>query len=234
MGAGEDTFNDLVARAKAASKHYKELQKASIAESITMIGDDLDVVTEFLVPKLNAKDLAHWKTRATKIEKINDALADFETGIIEETALANDTIWATEIHKAVAKIEWMAGHIGEITLALAAALGYASGRFGGDIWKGIKSSFKALFSGDVDKLTDELANLAVSEMEMIEELAKSAVLGLMAEILEGTVAALEAKNYALMLKPVLELKTITEDRLKAGAFPQGKGRVRRMKRHRLK
>ena len=179
-----------------------------------------------------AEVMRGFRQRAGRVERLNDSLANFELSVSEALTRSDTAIIVHEIHKLRRKFEWILGHIGEITLLFAAVLGYAKGRFGGEIWDTSQQAWRAILHGDVDKFTDKLADLYLQEKAALEWIAEAAVYGLLASIMSGALLAIAAAVETSMLIPIQAAKTKAEAEILGAALPQRPGRVRRIKRRR--
>jgi len=234
ISAGQTALQELQKKVTATIEFYNSLQTLSIPEAIIEVGDGVDQVTEFLVPKLDQKELEYWRTRAISVEAVNAALADLEFGTVQELTQSPVSNFASAIWGIVEKFEWIIGHIGQLSLLLAELLGTALYYYGDEIKSGFYNSLVGLFTFDFKKLWKSYLGLWKTQFEVTKYIASGAIFGLLAAILVPTIEALSAAKYAATLAPVLALKKATEEAIKKAAFPQGKGRVRRTKPHRVR
>lgn len=232
----EDTMTEGARRIEKLKKKieetltfYRDLQKAPLPKKIEAISDEVEAATERFVPKLNAKLLQLWKKRAVKIEKVNEQLQLFEYTVCQQMTASAEAVIVGEIHKVLRKFEWFAGHIGEITLLLAASLGYADGLYGDDFRSQVGRALSGGCNGDWSQFEDAMSKVGDTGAAMVEILAESAALGLLAQVLEGSIVALSAGKYSLSLPPVFREKAAAEQGIEDSAFPQGTKRKTRRK-----
>ncbi len=232
---GQEKLESLKKKIEATMKFYADLQAASLPESIIMVGDVADTATEKLVPHLKKKMLAEWLKRAAKIESVNDELKDFEFQVCEALTVSKSSVWFREIYKLFQKFTWVVDHTGEITLLLAASLGYASGTNAAEDFKYHVTRIIQLYlyeDSNQEELLDSLKQVGEIGLDMAKYLATSAVLGLIATILESSLSAFAAAKYATTIAPAITTRDRKLESMRDVAFPQGKGRVRRKKRSR--
>lgn len=234
ISEGKAQLEKLQAKVDAAIAFYKSLTSLNLPDAIIEIGDGIDTATEALIPKLKEEEFKTWRKRAIKIEKVNEALADLEFGMVEEMTESATSNIARSVYGIVQKFEWLIGHIGQITLMLAEVLGYATGRYGDEIKQSMANVLWSLFTFNYKNLIKNFVGLTKAQWALTKYIAEGSAFGLLAAIMAPALEALSAAKYAATLAPVLALKRATEEAIKQGAFPQGSKRVRRTKPHRVR
>jgi hypothetical protein len=228
---GNARVDALRAKVNEAISFYKKLQKTSLPDSILAVGDEVENATEYLVPKMNKDLLKKWNIRAAKIEAINQCLADFEQGCCEELTASSQAIIYKEVHRLFSKWEWIAGHVGTITVLLR------------ETWESVYESpegnlveqkvMNYIFGSESER--EEISStIAAEAAELAGLLATSIGLSLMATVLESAVTAFSSASYSLKIVPVLQLKAATEQAIEDKAFPQGTKRKQKVRPHRIR
>ena len=226
---GEEKLDALQTKLIDTIEFYNDLLQTATPSSVLHVTNAAEKATEKLVPKLPESELKKWNTRAASIEKINAILINFENEVAQKMSSGSTAILLKEVHKLYKKFAWILANAGMIVLLIAESLGLASGLYGDQIKGGISKAFDSLLSGDWSKILEGLKESKQAIQTAIEFASKSVTLGLLAAIMEGTVAAFSAGYYVKAIQPIIAAKKAAEAALMKAAFPQSGKRRRTVK-----
>lgn len=227
---GKMSLTKAKAKVDHALAFYDELMSADIPESIILIGDVSEPLVEKFVPPLDKEELQIWHRRAIPIEAVNRILRTFEVEVIQSLTVSSTSLILREVHKVLKRYEFFIGHIGELTLIITGALAFAEGYFEDDLKRGSANAWRAIMSLDAKALKAAIIERAKLLQEIAGYILESAILGIVTSIVEASLVAFTAEKWAEHVGPMIEVRKRAIQSLKDAAFPQGKGRVRRIKR----
>lgn len=224
---------------KASLDYYKALQTLPLPDAIKGTADFTNENIEQLLPKLDAAVLAKWRKRAIKIETVNKVLRDFEVNVAGYLTSSTADELTRQVYKTLSTIEYMANHSGEIFLLLEASIRliYNNVEFK-DLGASYLASLYYYYTGDYKALEDEVAETATKLYGDLKTAA--AVIGSLVAIkilidsMESAVAVFSVKRFAKSIAPIRDIVRDAWRAMQAGAFPQGTGRRRRDKVHRIR
>jgi len=213
---------------------FERLEKVPLSQKFTQVGDVSEEITSSFLPYLGTEKIKEWNTRAIKIETVNRILRDMEVSTVRavtnsSASVALKEIWSliyltTIIARNLEPIRLVAGEVAKLFGEVSTALVDEDGRA---VWTLVafllSSEFRQRFYDRVEARKNEflIAMLIVVSLFTI----KTA---------QAALASFSLANFKKSLEPLIALKASSEAALMAGAFPQGKGRVRRERIQRLR
>lgn len=224
--------------------------KAPLPDQIVTIGDAADVAVEKIIGKVNTKELRQWRTRAIKIEAVNKILATFEKEVAEALVRNPGAITVRAYHQAIALPEFLLNHIASLSALLGSVIGLTirpAARAGRGVLEAALASLE-LVAAQFSRLVDggKAAREAQADLErasasvnkelatIIKVISMIVASGVLIAGAKAGIAAFSAAKLKDAALPISAAKLKALDALKSAAFPQGSGRVRRRKEHRIR
>lgn len=217
-----------------AIEYFESLQSKPIPELIDDVGEFSDAAAEKILPMVKKDELAEWRKRAAKIERINKTLSEFEAGVIEKLTRRENAIVLDEIHKIVKRYTFLLANIGRVTTFIADSVRLGGQLYGEQFRKEIAIGLFCAVTLDLDGAVESAKSARDMSAEAIASIFILLASALILEGVEVVASTISAATYAKQLGPLKEVKAATVAAMKAVAFPQGTGRVRRRKVHRIR
>lgn len=241
----------LEKKVDASIEFYRSLQKKPLPNIIDIADYTADSIGG-IIKLTDAETMGKWNKRAINIRSVNLELRKFESAVMSTLTKGSHAILAGEFLRIISLFEWLLSHLGEITIIVyeVAKILFKSGKK--VIEQMGEKVIKDTFSGryvyaylrfmvdplgaskraavaaklDAERLSERIAEFAIFLLSVT-------VVGVLVKYLNRVVDAVGEYDYYKTLVPLVKLRSDAIDGLQAKAFPQGKGRVRRVRRTRV-
>jgi len=235
----EEKLQSLLEEAMEKKQLLDKMLKAPLPDQIDAIADLSDSMVEALIPMTGKATYAKWRKRAAKIEAINSVLVDFEIKAKNTMVAGEYFVIAKNLERAIFKWKWLIGNIGIITLSahqiFSSAINVQSSALA-LLWFEIMA---ALYPGEGYIQREELEAQEINEQmrfakSSIEAISVYATISVITQIVQELLVGFTYAGMKRSLRPLIKIKKEAIYDMEQKAFPQGSGRVRRKKVHRIR